>query len=183
MGIRTGPVRELRLELEEADEFFVPRPPHLASGTPALPPGIDQIRDALDSHPRRTSLDAVIVLPRAKMQPGLERDIAMAVGRYCEAGLRRADTELRLLRREGIRGLVVGIVVFAVFVSLSNFVIQSHLPEDVKTFFGEGLFLVVAWVGLWFPIDTLLYSGRPYRREQRTLRSMRATRIEVRAAD
>jgi len=183
MRTRNVVVRELTLKLTEPDDLFVPRAPHLASGTPSLPSGIDQIRDELDSHPPRTQVDAVILLPRERFKPDLELGMRHAVDQYCDAGIRRADNELRLLRREGLRGLVIGLIVFAVFTGLSSFVVQSDSPQDVKTFFGEGLFLVVAWVGLWFPIDTLLYSGRPYRREKDVLRAIRGMRIDVRPAD
>jgi hypothetical protein len=183
MSTPSGPVRELTIELGEADELFVARGPDVASGRPALPPGIEQIRDELGSHPRRAAVAAVIVLPRAQIRPDLARDITHAVARYCEMGIRRADNELRVMGREGIRALVIGLILFAVFVTLSDSVINSQFASGIKAFFGDGLFLVVAWVGLWYPIDTLVYSLRPYRREKKVLRAMREMQIVVRAAD
>lgn len=183
MRTRTEPARELTLELEDADELFVGRRPDVASGSPALPPGIEQIRDELSSRPPRTEVAAVIVLPRARFRPDLGRDISRAIERYCEMGIRRADNELRVLRREGIRALVIGLILFAVFVTISESIIESQASADIKAFFGDGLFLVVAWVGLWYPIDTLVYSLRPYRREKSVLRAMRDMEIVVRAAE
>ncbi len=183
MSTPSGPVRELTIELGEADELFVARGPDVASGRPALPPGIEQIRDELGSHSRRAAVAAVIVLPRAEIRPDLARDVTRAIERYCEIGIRRADNELRVMGREGIRALVIGLILFAVFVSLSESVLESQFSNSVKAFFGDGLFLVVAWIGLWYPIDTLVYSLRPYRREKKVLRQMRAMEIVVRAAD
>jgi hypothetical protein len=184
MGVRDGAVLELTLELENADELFVPRGPDVERGVPPLPPGIEQIRSELGSHPPRTAVATVIVLPRARFRPDLARDIARAIDRYCETGIRNADNELRALRREGLRWLLFGCVVFALFVYFSERVLAiNDLPYVIKDFFGNGLFIVIAWVALWYPIDTLFYSGRPYRQERNMLRAMHGMEIDVRAAD
>ena len=184
MGNRTGPARELTVELKEADELFAAREPDVASGMPGLPPGIERIREDLDARSLPASLATVIVLPAAKVTPGLACDIGRAVERYCEMGIASAENETRTLRREGFRTLLIGLALFAVFVSIAETVVRTSLPDPVKDFLGsDGLFLVVGWVGLWYPIETLLYSPRPHRREIAVLRAIREMRIEVRAAD
>jgi hypothetical protein len=184
MSVRNGGLREVTLELENADELFVGRGPDVGCGAPPLPPGIDQIRSELGSHSLRTPVAAVIVLPRARFRPDLARDITQAVGRYCEMGIRDADNELRALRREGLRWLLFGCVLFAAFVYFSERVLAiGDLPYVVKDFFGNGLFIVIAWVALWYPIDTLIYSGRPFRQERNVLRVMQEMEIVVRAGD
>jgi hypothetical protein len=184
MGVRNGAVREVTLELENADELFMGRGPDLGRGAPPLPPGIDQIRSELGTRSLRAPVATVIVLPRARFRPGLAGDITQAVGRYCEMGIRNADNELRALRREGLRWLLFGCLVFAAFVYFSERVLAIHnVPYVVKDFFGNGLFIVVAWVALWYPVDTLIYSGRPYRQERNVLRVMQEMEIVVRAAD
>ena len=184
MRVRNGEVREVTLELENADELFLGRGPDVACGALPLPPGIDQIRSELCSRSPRTAVATVIVLPRARFRPDLARDITHAVGRYCEIGIRNADNELRALRREGLRWLLFGCLVFAAFVYFSERVLAINgVPYVVKDFFGNGLFIVIAWVALWYPIDTLFYSGRPYRQEKSVLRVMQEMKIVVRAAD
>ncbi|MGH8984340.1 MAG: hypothetical protein ACRDY6_10770 [Acidimicrobiia bacterium] len=50
----------------------------------------------------------------------------------------------------------------AVGLALSQATLHSdELPDSVRIFFGEGLFLVAAWVGIWYPLDVLLYSPTP----------------------
>ncbi len=183
MRTRNGAVRELTLVLEEADELFVPRAPDLASGVPALASGIERIQSELGSRSLRTAVATVIVLPRARLRPDLARDISRTIERYCEVGIRQADDELRALHREGTRFLVFGCIVLAAFLYFSERVLASSLPYVIRDFFGNGLFLVVAWVGLWYPIDTLIYSGRPYRLRKSVLRVMQEMQIVVRAAD
>jgi hypothetical protein len=184
MSVRNGEVCEVTLELENADELFVGRGPDVACGVPPLPPGIDQIRSELCSHSLRTAVATVIVLPRARFRPDIARDITRAVGRYCEIGIRNADNELRALRREGLRWLLFGCLVFAAFVYFSERILAiGDLPYVVKDFFGNGLFIVIAWVALWYPIDTLFYSGRPYRQERNVLRVIQEMEIVVRPGD
>jgi len=184
MGTRTGPLRELTLELEDAGEMFVARDANIASGMPGLPSGIDRIRQELDTRPLPGSLAAVIVLPSAEVTPSLACDIRLAVERYCEMGISKAESEIRLLRQEGARTMVIGLSLFAVFVVLAETIVRTGLPEAVKDFLGsDGLFLVVGWVGLWYPIETLLYTPRPYRKEIAVLRVLREMRVDVRAAD
>jgi hypothetical protein len=184
MGTPTRPVYELTLELGEADELFTEREPDVASGMPGLPSGIDRIREELDRRSLRACIAAVIVLPPAAVKPDLAGDIARAIERYCDMGIARANDQLRLLRREGVRTMLIGLSLFAVFVSIAEIIVRTGLPEPVKDFLGsDGLFLVVGWVGLWYPIETLIYTPRPARREIAVLRALREMRIEVRAAD
>jgi len=184
MPNRSQPARELTLELGEADELFSARGPDVAAGRPCLPAGIEQIRGELDTRALPADLATVIVLPRAKVRPDLACDMARAVQRYCDMGISRAQSEIRLLRREGFRTLLIGLSLFTVFVAIAEAVVRTDLDLPVRNFLGEdGLFIVVGWVGLWYPIETLLYSSRPYRREIAVLRTMRQMRIEVRAAD
>jgi hypothetical protein len=184
MRKESGPVRELTLELQEADELFAGRGPNVACGSPPLPPGIEQIHEELDAKSLPAALATVIVLPRAQLKPYLAGDIGRAVERYCDMGIRRAEDELRMLRREGIRTLLIGLFLFLIFVSIAEAIVHTGLPSPVRNFLGEdGLFIVVGWVGLWYPIETLLYSPRPYRREKAILQTMRDMQIEIRPAD
>jgi len=183
MRNKSQPVRELTLELGQADEFFAGSEPNVLAGRPALPPGIDQIREELDAHSLPGALATVIVLPSAQVKPGLSDDFAMAVDRYCAMGIAKAENELRLLRREGIRTLLIGLALFFAFVSIAEALVHTSLPSPVKGFLGEdGLFIVVGWVGLWYPIETLLYSPRRCHQEIAVLQVIRRMRIEIRPA-
>lgn len=181
MRNRSGPSCELKLDLQDADELFVARDPDVASGMPGLPSGVDRIREQLDARSLPGSLAAVIVLPPAEVKSDLADDIGRALERYCEMGISKAESEIRLLRREGVRTMAIGLSLFAVFVILAETIVRTGLPEAVKDFLGsDGLFLVVGWVGLWYPIETLIYTPRPHRREIAILQVIRTMRVDVR---
>lgn len=184
MRTRSRAACELTLELQDADELFAARDPDVASGMPGLPSGIERIRQELDARSLPGSLATMIVLPGAKVTPSLACDIRRAVERYCEMGISKAEDEIRRLRREGVQTMLIGLCLFAVFVSIAETVVRTGLPQAVKDFLGsDGLFLVVGWVGLWYPIETLLYTPRPCRQEIAMLRVMREMRVDVRAGD
>jgi hypothetical protein len=42
------------------------------------------------------------------------------------------------------------------------------------------VFLVIAWVGLWYPLDTLVFSRRPLLREKRVLSAILTMDLTVR---
>ena len=184
MRSQSQPPRELTLELGEANEFFAGSEPNVAAGRPPLPPGIDQIREELDAHSLPEALATVIVLPYTQVKPGLSADIAMAVEHYCEMGIRKAENEIRTLRREGIRTLLIGLALFVVFVAIAEALARTGLPSPLRNLLAEdGLFIVVGWVGLWYPIETLLYSHRPYRQEIAMLQVIRRMQIEIRPSE
>ncbi|HTW02578.1 MAG TPA: hypothetical protein VMF87_19900 [Streptosporangiaceae bacterium] len=184
MRNRSRPACEVTLELQDADELFAARDPNVASGMPGLPPGVDRIREQLDAHSLPGSVAAVIVLPPAQVKPDLACDMGRAVERYCEIGIARAESEIGLVRREGFRTLLIGLSLFFAFVAIAEAIGRTGLAAPLRNFLAEdGLFIVVGWVGLWYPIETLLYGSRPYRREIAILQTMREMRIEVRTAD
>jgi hypothetical protein len=175
--------RELRIDLREPDELFEPRAADVVGGAPAIDAGIDRIRNALGATRTWGALRLAILLPREHVTPAAERGIRQALGRYCEAGVSRAENELRAVQRDGWRTLLFGAIVLALGLAASEAALHAGWPTPLRDFFGNGLFIVVAWVGLWYPLDTLIYAGRPYRMELKVLRAIHRSELVVRAAD
>jgi hypothetical protein len=183
MGLRSAETGELCIELWDPDELFERRSSDVAEGAPTRDPGIDRIRRELGSRPLRGGARLAIELPRDQMTPRTEHGIREALVSYCELGIRRAEDELRAIHREGRQALVVGAILLAGFLALAEVTLQSGLPKGIRDFFGNGLFLVAAWVGMWYPLDTLIYAGRPHRIERKVLRAIQDLEIAVRPAD
>lgn len=183
MTVRSPRARELTVAIGHPEELFEPSPGEVADGRPPGDPGIERIRRALlESSSLRTPAAVTIELPAGQLTPGLERGIRQAVRRYCDDGLAHAREELRAIRRDGMQTLVLGAVMLAAFLVVSEAILRSKAPREIRDFFGNGLFLVAAWVGMWYPLDTLIYSGRPHRLERRLLHALRSAEITVRAA-
>jgi hypothetical protein len=174
---------ELCIELAEPNELFEQRRADVANGAPAIPPGIDRIRGELGSGAVKAPACIAIVLPHEHVASQTEQNIRDALARHCEIGIKDAQNQLKELQREGRQTLLLGVVILAVALVLSALVLKSKTPEVFRDFFGNGLLLVAAWVGMWYPLDTLIYAGRPFRTEQKLLRTIQSLKVDVRIAD
>lgn len=180
----TAPDRaELRVVLSEPDELFEPGRSAVEEGRPATEPGIDRIRSELGAASRREPLRLTIVLPRQHVTPRTESGIRDALRHYCEAGIRHVENDLSAIWRDGWQTLLAGVVILGVGLILSEAVLHSGWPKALRNFFGDGLFLVIAWVGLWYPLDTLIYAGRPFRVERKVLQAIGGAEVAIRSAD
>lgn len=171
---------ELRIALREPNEMFDYGPPNVTEGNPGSYPGIDRIRNELSSGSAQIPLRLTVLLPSQQITPQTERGIQRAVANYCDAGIRRAEHELSAAQRDGWQTLLLGAVILAAGLALSTIFTENRWPQTIRVFFGDGVFLVAAWVGLWYPLDTLVYAGRPYRVERKLLQAIRELEIAVR---
>lgn len=173
---------EFTVRLEDPNELFEPRPADVERGRAPEEPAIEEIRHsfATQRHPEPGTV--TIEVPADKATADVERGVRQAVSRYCEAGIAQAERELAAISRDGWRTLASGAVVLFIGLVLSEAVLRSKVPKELRDFLGNGLFLVVAWVGLWYPLDTLFYAGRPYRAERKLLHALSEVKLVVRPA-
>jgi hypothetical protein len=181
MGASPPESRELQIELAEPPELFEPRRADVVGGAPPIPPGIDRLRRELGSGSLPTRI--AILLPREHVTPPIERGVKEALLGYCELGIDRVERDLKAIHRDGRQALVLGVIILATSLALSQVALHTGLPSGIKDFFGNGLLLVAAWVGAWYPLDTLIYAGRPHRIERKVLRTIQGLEIAVRPAD
>jgi hypothetical protein len=173
---------ELTVRLEDPNDLFEARAADAERGLAPEPPAIDRIREELSLHRRPPGATVTIELPEEKATAEVRDGLRKAMRRYCEIGIRKYDYELAAIRRDGLRTLLSGAVVLAIGLAVSEAVLRTRsIPKELRDFLGNGLFLVVAWVGLWYPLDTLFYSGRPFRHERKVLEMLREAEIVVRA--
>jgi hypothetical protein len=178
-----GAVRELTVVLSHPNELFEAPGFDVARGVPPSDPAIDRVRRELSAASLRVPPKLVVEVPADQATPQVETGIRQAFSRYCEAGAAQAEQELRAIHRDGWQTLLLGAVLLAAGLLISEEILSSGAPKGVRDFFGNGLFIVAAWVGIWYPLDTLIYAGRPYRLERKLLRAMGAMEIVVRPAE
>ena len=156
-----------------------PRPPaaELVDGAVRLRCGIEELLSELAGRGPQTVGRVIIVLPPDGIGPDCRRRLASAVDRYCTVRLRETENELRATLRDTRRALLVGMIVLAVGLALSAAVLASGLPHAIRTLFGDGLFVVIAWVGAWYPLDVFIHQTRPQRQTRQLLRA--AAQLEV----
>lgn len=170
--------------LQSAEELFVaPAGGSLTRSCPRLLSGIDELLNELG--PRRLGAlrRATIMLPASEIEADSERQLKDAIGNYCALRLRETDNDLRAMRQDGLRALLIGTIVLAGGLALSSLVLASSAPHAIRTFLGEGVFVVIAWVGAWYPLDVLIHYTQPYRRTKKLLVALSRMDVVVAPAE
>ena len=128
---------------------------------------------------RRREVVLRISLPADEITPDLVEHMGRGLRRYCTGRRRYNHNEVRALRHDGFGALFLGFLLLALGLLGSDLFTRDTENEVVQTFLGNGIFVVLAWVGLWYPLDTLVFAARPYQRESRALELLADATIEL----
>ena len=104
-----------------------------------------------------------------------------AIHRFCRTKIEDNTTQLRNVRWNGIRQLPLSFVFLAICISLGSFFgtgIITAIPEWLESALSEG-FIIIGWVSLTLPAQTLLYEPNPIRRENKILCTLMDIPIEI----
>ena len=83
----------------------------------------------------------------------------------------------------GWASLRPGLPLFLIGLLFSTDFLAPDVPEFFQNLLGNGVFLVIAWVGLWYPLDLLFFARLPLRRQRRVLDALLAMPVEVRVRE
>jgi len=166
------------LELERLQDLFSP-PTFAEFGESAdVPSGIERLVTELKTV-RSADVGVTVVVPDAEMRPGLDARLAAAVRTYAAARQRDVEHRRAALRHEGLTALVISIPILAVLTVLEILVADSSIPEAGSTAI-DGILVVLVWIALWYPLDTLFWYARPLIHEQQVLRTLETVPVTVR---
>jgi hypothetical protein len=179
MGVIAAPDQaSVWVRLETPAAMFAPNT-DLLSPQGRLQSGIDDLLLQLRARRLARIRSVTVLLPAGEIRDATGARLAQAVRRYCELRLRENELSRLVARRDGVAAFGIGIVLFALGLWLSAIFSARNLPTTVQQLLGNGVFLVIAWVGLWYPLDTLVFTGQPLRREQRALMTLSRARLDV----
>jgi hypothetical protein len=179
--MRRAPSTDVVIEVDNADELFAADPRGLLAGARRIDSGMDELVERLLAQ-KEIGADQRIVLDIASECSDAEAaNVVAAVRRYGELRLRRANREHDLIWRQGKRSLLSGSMLFVAGIALSYAFTRPVMGELADDLLGSGVFLVVAWVGLWYPLDLLFIAREQAKREISVLRKMLALPVIIRA--
>ena len=101
----------------------------------------------------------VLTLPAEQVTQDTAETLRVALRRYCEARLARVQREIEVAWRQGLRSLGSGSILFIVGLLLSTGFLEPDIPRFWQDLLGNGVFLVIGWVGLWYPLDLLFFAA------------------------
>lgn len=179
MGVITAPDQaSVWVRLERPAAMFAPSE-DLLSPDARLQSGIDDLLLQLRARRLSRIRSVTVLLPASEIQGSTGPRLSAAVRRYCELRLRENELSRRVVRRDGWAAFGLGLLLFAIGLWLSSVFLAKGIPEPLRELLGNGVFLVIAWVGLWYPLDSLVFTGQPLKREQRALITLARARLDV----
>ncbi|MFG1463885.1 hypothetical protein V5F77_13405, partial [Xanthobacter sp. DSM 24535] len=122
----------------------------------------------------------VIWLPEGTNEHELVRQLPLAVSAYCTSQIQYCRRKMLEVRLEGRCALRVGAIFLVICLALSTG-LDKWLGSDslLGYLFGEGL-LIAGWVGLWHPLELLLYSWWPYSSDIKLYEKIKGMEMSVR---
>jgi hypothetical protein len=167
------------LELSTISDLFEMRSTDLFSEYRYYLTGIDFCLSEIRSRYSRKPVRLVILLPEDQIDDDVEVLAQSALHRYCEQRLRYNTRERRALRLDGGTALRIGIPITFVGLLLVIFAAHIEAEDDITKLVVDHLGWVLAWIGLWFPLDTIFFYAHNYTRENRALRLLRDADVTI----
>jgi hypothetical protein len=170
--------------LDRPGELLSIEPEAMLERDARIEPGADEIVNELlgrSKVQRRARI--VVTLPAEQVTAGTAETLQTALHRYCEARLARVQREIEVAWRQGLRSLGSGSILFVVGLLLSTGFLEPDVPQFWQDLLGNGVFLVIGWVGLWYPLDLLFFARQPLKREAQIVEAISRMPLVVQAAD
>jgi hypothetical protein len=120
-----------------------------------------------------------IHLPPEEIDDGAAERLARTLRRYCDHRIRYNRRESRAQRFGGVSALRIGVPICALGLALTIASGMIRPATGVAHVVADQLGWVLIWIGLWFPLDQLLFYPLAYGRESRVLRRLSDAGVEV----
>jgi hypothetical protein len=170
----------IHLRLERAEDMFQVPEWDATSSDDRFEAGIDYCISDLKSRRSRSPVRLELELPASRIDPETEPRLRQAVARYCAEGRDRHERERRIARRDGYAALKVGIPIALIGLAIAVATAVAQTQEDYTLPNLAGW--VLAWVGLWYPLDTILFSSVGPKRANSVLTRLQDAEVVVYAA-
>jgi hypothetical protein len=175
---------DIIVALDRPAELFSVEPEAMLERDARIEPGADEIVNELLGRSRvQRRARIVVTLPAEQVTVGTAETLQTALHRYCEARLARVRREVEVAWRQGLRSLGSGSILFVVGLLLSTGFLEPDVPQFWQDLLGNGVFLVIGWVGLWYPLDLLFFARQPLKREALIVKAISRMPLSVQPTD
>jgi hypothetical protein len=147
----------IQLDLARAVDMFETPTIELASSRGTFQPGIDLCIAELESRPTGRPVHVEITLPTSEISDGLEDRLALTMRRYCDERSYTNTCKRRSTQRSGMRALRIGLPVTLFGLAITALAFNVGDSDDSQTAVVDILGWVLAWLGLWYPFDKLIF--------------------------
>jgi hypothetical protein len=169
----------IQLDLVRAVDMFETPPVELGASHGTFQPGIELCIAELEGRPTGRPVELELTLPQSEVTADLEERLTTTLRRYCDERSYSNDRKRRSTQRSGVRALRIGLPVTLFGLAITAFAFHVGDSDDPQTAVVDIVGWVLAWLGLWYPFDKLVFYATDYVRENRALDALRDARIMV----
>jgi hypothetical protein len=138
--------------------------------------GIEFIADELYANTSYEKVQALLIVPRGQIEPGLDERVKAAVQRYARGRLIDTEHEIDATRWRGMRSL--GMAIIALFMFIGASYVTGDSESIVLQIISEGLG-IAGWVVLWVPLEMLFFSVWEHRLDKKIYRLLMEMDIAI----
>jgi hypothetical protein len=169
----------ISLSLTSPEEMFVLAPADLFSEYRNFMTGLEYCISMLRSRRSSGPVRIDLALPADQISDGLDQRIRGTLSRYCDHRIAYNQRERRAVRLDGVFSLWIGlpiVVLGFVLVIIKSSIVGASGNANLVLDSGGW---VLVWVGLWFPLDTILFTPLSYGRENGVLKRLRTADVVI----
>jgi hypothetical protein len=171
----------IRLELARAIDMFEPPEIVLGAQHGSSIPGIDRCLAELTATKADRPVQLDLVLPEADVAADVGPKITTSLRCWCEEHRHYNEALVRAMKHNGWQALRIGLpitVLGLIIVAIGGNASDNDQVLNVVDILGW----VLAWLGLWYPFDKVIFYPRDLIRENRALVALRDATVTVTAA-
>jgi hypothetical protein len=174
-----GETEVIHLKLGHLDDMFRTSEGDALSPFCRFEPGIEYCISELRSRRSRLPVRLEIEVPAPEFDTESRSRLRQTLGNYCEDRIGRNNRQRRIARRDAYSALKVGIPVALVGLAIAVATAVANGQEDYTLPNLAGW--VLAWVGLWYPLDSILFASVIPKRENAVLNRLHDAEVVIEA--
>jgi hypothetical protein len=167
----------VRVELARPVDMFETPAVELGSTVGGFVPGIERCLAELAGHPDGRAVRLEVALPPGQIDTGIAGDMKVSLRRFCSERMRLNTCARAATVRGGLRAFGIGLPVTLVGLAITAGATRIGDIDDALRAVIDIIGWVLAWVGLWYPFDKVLFYPLDGMRENRVLAPPRDAEI------
>jgi hypothetical protein len=141
--------------------------------------GVDELVNLITPTSLRVLPRITVYLPPEKLTPTLEAETRAALHRYLQRRRRWSQNEVQAIRHSGWLTLIIATIVSLILLAVVALVTVMGWPQWVQAI-AYVVFIVVAWVAMWWAVETLMFDWLEDQRLARVLDLIDRANVELR---
>jgi len=169
----------IQLRLQRLEDMFEMPQTDLFSEYRNFLTGIDFCISTLRSRRSRRPVRLEISLPPDQVEEGQAERVARTLQRNCDHRTRYNRRERRAVRFDGLSAWRVGLPIAVVGLIVMGWATHIEPSDGMTRLVADHFGFVLAWIGVWYPLDQFFFYPLGYGRENRVLTLLRDAEVRV----